>query len=274
MAARTQGNATSTRSTGTTRILNCVPSPRPETDWRLHNAADAGLLAAGARAVPAAKDLREDSWWRIGDQGDTGSCVGWATADSVLRWHFVQAGRLAKNQKLSTRFQWMAAKETDHFVAQPTTFIESDGTSLKAALDVSRKWGAVRDAVLPFTSGKLYEGEVATFYAIATQLKIAAYFNVGTDLAGWRTWLAGSGPILTRLDVDSTWDNATANKGKLTTYRPSTARGGHAVALVGYTSTGFIVRNSWGTGWGDKGYAYASNAYARKAFTEAYGVTL
>jgi hypothetical protein len=274
MAERTRRNGTSTGAAGTTRILNCVPSPRPETDWRLHNAADAGLLATAARAVPSSKDLRDDSWWKIGDQGDTGSCVGWATADSVLRWHFVQARRLAKNQRLSTRFQWMAAKETDEFVGQPTTFIESDGTSLKAALDVSRKWGAVRDAVLPFSSGKLYDGEVATFYAIATQLRIAAYFNLGTDLAGWRTWLAGSGPILTRLDVDSTWNNATATKGKLTTYRPSTAQGGHAVALVGYTTTGFIVRNSWGAAWGDKGYAYASNAYARKAFTEAYGVTL
>jgi hypothetical protein len=274
MAVRSGKNATSTSTTGTTRILNCVPSQQTETDWRLHNAADAGLLAAGARAVPRSKDLREDTWWKVGDQGDTGSCVGWASADSVLRWHFVQAGRLPKTEKLSTRFQWMAAKETDQFVAQPTTFIESDGTSLKAALDVSRKWGAVRDTVLPFASGRLYTGEVATFYAIATQLKIAAYFNLGDDLGGWRTWLAGSGPILTRLNVDATWDNATATKGKLTTYKPSTARGGHAVALVGYTSTGFIVRNSWGTGWGDKGYAYASNAYARKAFTEAYGVAL
>ena len=266
--------STTTDETGKERILNCVPSPKTESDWRLHNAQDAGLLAAPARAIPTSKDLRDDSWWTIGDQGATGSCVGWACADSVIRWHLVQAGRLAKTYKLSTRFQWMAAKETDQFVAQPTTFIESDGTSLKAALDVSRKWGAVRDNVLPFQSGRLYVGEVATFYAIATQRKIAAYFNLGYDLKGWRKWLAGSGPILTRLDVDSTWDAATENKGKLTTYRPSTARGGHAVALVGYTSTGFIVRNSWGTGWGDKGYANASNAYAAKAFTEAYGVML
>jgi C1A family cysteine protease len=43
---------------------------------------------------------------------------------------------------------------------------------------------------------------------------------------------------------------------------------------VGYTSTGFVIRNSWGTGWGDKGFAYASNAYAKKAFTEAFGVTV
>lgn len=273
-SSTSRGRAEGSGGDVTRRILNCVPSSQTELDWQLHNAQDAGLMAAGARAaLPRSKDLRE-AWWTIGDQGDTGACVGWASADSVLRWHFVTAGRLGKDEPLSPRFPWMAAKETDQFVAQPTTFIESDGTSLKAALDVSRKWGAVRDTVLPFASGQLYVGEVATFYAIATQLKIAAYFNLGRDLAGWRRWLARNGPILTRLDVDATWDNATATKGKLATYKKATARGGHAVAFVGYTPTAFIVRNSWGTGWGDGGYAYASNAYASKAFSEAYGITL
>ena len=43
--------------------------------------------------------------------------------------------------------------------------------------------------------------------------------------------------------------------------------------FVGYDQSMFIVRNSWGTDeWGDKGFAYASNAYAAAAFTEAYGV--
>ena len=251
-----------------------MPSQQTDNDWRLHNAEAAGLLASAARAVPKKVDLRDNTWWKIGDQGATGACVGWASADSLLRWHLVKAGRLAKIEPLSPRFPWMAAKETDAFVAQPTTFIESDGTSLKAALDVSRKWGAVRDTVLPFRGGSLYVGEVATFYAIATQLKIAAYFNLGRKAVDWRTWIAGSGPILTRLGVDATWDAATSNGGRLTTYKPTTVRGGHAVALVGYTPTAFIVRNSWGVGWGDGGYGYASNAYAAKAFTEAYGIAL
>jgi hypothetical protein len=258
---------------GVVRILNCEESPHTETDWQYHNAEAAGLLAATTRAIPSSKDLRE-SWWKIGDQKSTGSCVGWATADSVLRWHFTKAGRLGDTEWLSPRFQWMASKETDEFTAQPTTFIESAGTSLKAALDISRKWGAVRNSVLPFASGKLYPGEVATFYAIATQLKIAAYFNLGRDVAAWRSWLASNGPILTRLNVDATWDAATQNQGKLSTYKPSTARGGHAVALVGYTSSTFIVRNSWGSGWGDQGFAHATNTYAKQAFTEAYGVVI
>lgn len=262
-----------TEAAGYTRILNCVPSPQPETDWQFHNADEAGLVAAPAR-LPKTVDLRDDSWWEIGDQKSTGSCVGWALADSVLRWHFVQATRIDKADRMSQRFIWMAAKETDDFVSQPTTFIETGGTWLKAALDVARTWGSVRQSVLPFEPSTLYAGPTATFYAIATQLKIASYFNLGRQLADWRKWIASAGPILVRLDVDSAWRNAKETKGKLTTYKKPPEPAGHAVALVGYTATGFIVRNSWGTDWGDNGYAYASNAYAGKAFTEAYGVVL
>ena len=48
------------------------------------------------------------------------------------------------------------------------------------------------------------------------------YFNLGRELDDWRVWLATKGPILTRLDVDSTWDRATTTKGKLEVYRPQT----------------------------------------------------
>jgi hypothetical protein len=168
----------------------------------------------------------------------------------------------------------MAAKETDEFISQPTTFIEDDGTSLKAALDIVRKYGCVRDAILPFKTGSLYPNPAKTFYALAAKLKISSYFNLDINIGNWRTWLATKGPILARLEVDTTWDEATNTKGVLEEYQSATAYGGHAVAIVGYTKSAFIIRNSWGTGWGDKGYAYASWSYAQKAFTEAYGVSL
>lgn len=76
------------------------------------------------------------------------------------------------------------------------------------------------------------------------------------------------------MNVDDTWYKATVNGGDLAEYFSETARGGHAVALVGYDSGRFIVRNSWGTDWGDGGFAYASLAYAQEAFTEAYGVVV
>jgi hypothetical protein len=254
------------------RILNVTPSPKTHEDWTFRNAQEADMIATAPR-IPPSQDLRAD-WWKVNDQKSTGSCVGWATADSVLRWHFVKTGRLPQSTLLSPRFIWMASKETDQFTSRPTTFVEAEGTSLKSALDIARKYGAVRDSALPFASGRLFGGSANTLYATAAQLKVLAYFNLGRTPSDWRTWLAGNGPILTRLDVDATWDAASENAGDLDEYKPRTARGGHAVAIVGYRPGRFIIRNSWGTGWGDKGFAYASDSYAENAFTEAYGVTV
>jgi len=212
-----------TRKRQPKRILNAKPSPKQEDDWTFETAAEADMVMA-APAIPASKDLRA-TWWKVADQGSTGSCVGWATADSVLRWHFATKGRIAQTTLLSPRFVWMASKETDPFITRPTTFIETEGTSLKAALDIARKFGVVRDTSLPFASGKLYPGQANTFYAIASQLKILAYFNLGTNQTTWRIWLATKGPILTRLNVDDAWYDATVNGGNLDDYLPETARG-------------------------------------------------
>ena len=252
------------------RILNCRPSEKTEQDFTFEHAARADAVAAAA-TIPPSKDLRA-AWWKINDQGSTGSCVGWGTADGLLRWHHVQAGHIKNTELLSPRFIWMASKETDTYTSQPTSFIESEGTSLKAALDIARKFGAVRDSVLPFASGALFSGDTQTFYALASQLKILTYFNLGTTIGNWKTWLATKGPILTRLDVDTTWDAATDNKGNMDAYDADHTRGGHCVAMVGYKKDRIIIRNSWGTSWGDKGFAYASLDYAQAAFTEAYGI--
>ena len=257
------------------RICNLIPSRDTEKDWQFHDAVAAGVFAAPA-ALPASVDLRAP-WWDIGNQGATGSCVGWGSTDSVARYMLVKAGRLPQNGHLSPRFTWMASKETDQFTSRPETMIEEAGTTLKAAADILRNFGPVPDTMLPFqVNGQMYSGDENAFYATAASRKFASYFNLGRNLPNWRAWLAGHGPILVGLNVDHTWDNATATHGLLDTFQPNTVRGGHAVAVVGYRADGrFIVRNSWGTAWGDHGFAYPSEAYINAGFyNESYGVTL
>jgi len=260
----------------TSRICNLEPSHNTENDWRFEHAVAANAIAAPRAAAPASVDLRA-AWWDIGNQEATGSCVGWSSTDGVARYHFVKAGRLAQNAKLSPRSTRMASKGTDTFTTRPETFIEEAGTTLKAALDILRKYGAAPESLVPFhIATSLYLGNEDTFYATAATRRIASYFNLQKNLANWRSWLAGHGPILAGLSVDATWDNATATRGKLDTFQANTVRGGHAIAVVGYTTDRrFIIRNSWGTSWGDRGFAYASEAYINAGFfDESYGVTL
>ena len=257
------------------RICNVVPSKDTERDWTFQDSISGGAVGAVA-APPASIDLRKP-WWAINDQEDTGSCVGWATADGVVRYHMVKASRLPKSQLLSPRFVWMASKETDEFTARADTFLEQAGTSLKAAVDIVRKFGAVKETLLPFhIVTKMHVGAENAFYTEAAQRKVSAYFNLRRNLNQWKSWLATNGPILAALSVDQTWDNATATGGNIDVFMPNTARGGHAIAIVGYLASGrFIVRNSWGTGWGDGGFGYVTPAYiAAGFFDESYGVTL
>jgi hypothetical protein len=258
------------------RICNLVSSRNTENDWLFEHATAANAIAAPPAALPASVDLRAP-WWDIGNQESTGSCVGWGSTDGVARYHFVKAGRLPQNGKLSPRYTWMASKETDAFTSRPETFIEGAGTSLKAAVDILRKYGTVPEALLPFhIETNMFLGDENAFFATASTRRIAAYFNLFKNLPNWRAWLAAHGPILVGLSVDATWDHATATHGKLDVFQPNTVRGGHAVACVGYTSDRrFILRNSWGTSWGDHGFGYASEAYINAAFfDESYGVTI
>jgi C1A family cysteine protease len=257
------------------RVCNVVPSKGTETDFDYASSVASGAVTEAA-ALPASVDLRA-SWWKINDQEATGSCVGWATADGVVRWHMVKAGKLAKSNMLSPRHVWMASKETDALTALPETFLEEAGTMTKAAVKIARNFGVALETDLPFhVATTMYTGSEDTFYTRCARHRIGSYHNLRHDLDAWKHWLAGQGPILVALQVDSSWDDAGLHAGKIDTFHPDTVRGGHAVAVVGYRRDGrFIVRNSWGTIWGDKGFGYVSPAYiADSFFPEAYGVTV
>lgn len=266
-------------------LRNCQESRGRETDWTFRDAEEAQAAASSmanlprpttskdlSKPPPATRDLRQP-WWKIRDQGKTGACVGFAMADGLLRWLYVTNRLLQKTDMPSPRFIWMANKETDDITRYPTTFLEPAGTSTKLALGIAQKYGCVPEHMLPM-KGTLSVLPANVFFSISAQFRITAYYNLGTDLDNWRRWIARVGPILTRLVVDDTWKRATQANGRLEKYSDATKYGGHAVCLVGYTKKHFIVRNSWGTAWGDQGFAYASNEYAAEAFTEAYGAVL
>lgn len=270
------------------------PSSKKEMDWKAIDAYYAYLINKGSseyEGIPEEVDLRYDKdgnkedWWDILKQQDSYSCVGWALAD-LLRWQFVKAGHIEKETKLSARYIWMAAKETDELNSRPTTFIENEGSTIKAALDIVRKYGVVTEDIIPSDNNsiKMYKGTAADFYAIAANLKISSYFNLFDNLDEehrcqlWKKWIFdGNGPIIARINIDRKLDESNDKKYTFdaSDYDEQRFIGCHAVMITGYTKEGyFIIRNTWGESWGNKGYVYISEGYAAKVLSEAYGISI
>ena len=263
------------------RVLNVAPSPAREDDHDPAAAERAGHL--DPEAPPERCDLRAP-WYTVRDQGRTGSCVGWALADSVLWRQLVRAGRLTEADRLSPRFMWMAAKEMRAKLTEvkgepawhPTTFLEQGMTDVKSALDVARTFGAALEQDLPWDDG-LYPGEIERFYASAAERRITHYYRLDPEqepaawFGHWRRWIAQHGPVLIVVGVDRSFYDGAA---LLDRFDAASTSSQHAAALVGYGPGGFLVRCSWGEGWGDGGYAVATEAYLAEANVESYGVVV
>jgi hypothetical protein len=262
------------RVAGSDRFLNVEPSPGREQDWP---ARKYGRLKD--ERPPPARDLRAGRpWFKVRDQGQTGSCVGFALADAVLRWQLVERGRLAPAQRLSARFIWMASKEIrgqrqEPEEWRPSTFLEEAPTNAKDALDVVRRYGAVTAPMLPW-DGRLNRGPVERFFERAGEYRIAAYHSL--DDANpvereqqWRQWIDQHGPVLMTVEADRSF---VAGEGPLERFRPRKEPFLHACALVGYGPDGFVIRNSWGTGWGDSGDIVATSDWLDRGVDETYGV--
>ena len=109
-------------------------------------------------------------------RAETASCVGWTVADSLVRWHLVEAGRLEPDEQLSARYVWMAAKEWFQRETFPSTFLETDGTSLKAGLDVVRKFGVALESEFPWDGFVTKDYEI--FNRDVRRRRIMAYYNL------------------------------------------------------------------------------------------------
>jgi hypothetical protein len=220
-----------------------------------------GLTMGGPERLPRERDLRAGrDWWN--PCHDEGAALGTAALATALRWHLVEAGRLRTDEPLAPRFLAMASDltgESGHARRR-----------VRAVLEGARRFGCVRQADL----AELAPAEERLLFARAARYRMTGYISLGADdLTAWRRWLATFGPIVTWLHVDAAW--AHPRDGRLTTYDAESANEARAVAVVGYHTDGsFIVRESRGDAWGEAGHAYVSEAYARAAFMEGYGLAV
>jgi hypothetical protein len=85
--------------------------------------------------------------------------------------------------------------------------------------------------------------------------------------------LASGRAVYAQIGIDSiAWNFRGVRGGVLPEYARAD-RGGHAVAIVGYRTIGpsrqFLLHNSWGPGWGEKGYAWMTEIGLRSHLIDA-----
>lgn len=96
--------------------------------------------------------------------------------------------------------------------------------------------------------------------ADAATRPLGAYYRIDKDsISDMQAAIHEVGAIYVSADVHEGW-NALGRGGpmgvKVIGRRPpKTDAGGHAFCIVGYTTDGFLVQNSWGLGWGSHGFA-------------------
>jgi C1A family cysteine protease len=117
----------------------------------------------------------------------------------------------------------------------------------------------------PYDIAKFSVKPPPTCYKDALKYKAVAYQRVVQALSQLKGCLASGYPIVFGFTVYESFESAAvARSGKMPMPKPSEkVLGGHAVLAVGYDDAAqrFIVRNSWGKGWGLQGYFTMPYAY-------------
>ena len=181
----------------------------------------------------------------IRDQGDEGSCTGFATAAVV---NHLRAAR-RESFDASPRFLYENARRYDEWKGE-----EYEGSSIRGAMKGFHKHGVCPWKVLPYRPGESFDRLPREALAAAQDGPLGAYFRVSTSaINDLQSALFEVGAVLVSAQVHRGWDaprKSADGLARIAWRKANEPQGGHAFALVGYTPDGFIVQNSWGTDWG------------------------
>lgn len=186
----------------------------------------------------------------IVDQGALSSC----TACAVGAVHQL-------NQKSATPFApsrlflWWNTRNMEGVATIDT------GVTMRGTFKAAAKFGMCPERMWPYDPASFTTRPTPPCYSAALESQVLTYARVKQTQADIERSLANKIPVVFGMLVFKSFEsNGVARTGKVPMPDIATENilGAHAVVLVGYNSDTrqFIVRNSWGPAWGDKGYCY------------------
>ena len=188
----------------------------------------------------------------IVDQEDLGSCTACALAALLGK---------AKSSKSPYSRLYIYYNQR---IEENNIFIDSGATMLDSIKSI-QNYGACPESIWPYEVSKFSEKPTSQCYIEGSENKALKVKNINENLNELKTALYKGYPIAFGIQVYQSFEShsvAITGHVRMPKYG-EVCLGGHAVTMVGYDDTKqcFIVRNSWGTSWGDKGYFYLPYKY-------------
>ncbi len=232
-------------------------------------------LAVGSAGLPRSVDLQSFAP-SVLHQGRQGSCSGWASAYGARTISYAQAqGQDPDQIAFSPSFLY-------NQIALP----RCQGALLRDAMEAMKNIGSVPFRSFGYTDQTCQILPEPEHRGEASQYRIKGYTrlsqgasNYGTDIQAVKQHLAQGAPVVIGMLVGQSFQRNMLGRRIWTPtssdYR-GTGLGGHAMCLVGYDDQvaggAFQVMNSWGTQWGEGGYAWIRYNDFSQFVREAYGL--
>lgn len=217
---------------------------------------------------PATVDLSTYGYFpEPGDQGNQGSCVGWAVAYGLKSY---QKNREFRLQNVPANFRFSPAFVYNQ-VKQSTC---DGGSSIRDALNIIESQGALPLDTFAYDDKICDKLPTEAQVQSAWEYRIARWMRVNVQsLAEMKAQLVRGFPIVVAMQAYESFEHWPGGGVYKTTKAAAGAyTGGHALVVVGYADQlrAFKVLNSWGTKWGDAGYAWIDYTTFQSMTLEGY----